>query len=472
VVLLEAAYFKPQSIGKTSRELGLISESSIRFERGVDPNAVAFAADRAAQLMQELAGGVVLKGSIDVYPKPFKLKKITLRPSRANQILGTNLDDRKMANILRSLELEVGVDFSSQASQNDSCIEVGVPTFRPDLEREIDLIEEIGRLNGLNNIQSTLPKGSSQVGRATEMDGLSQQLRNLLAGYGLKEAINYSFIDPSWLKKLPKNQQNAAALKNPLSADHSVLRTSLLPGLLQSLLYNAARQQENVQLFEIGKIFKAVAQRLPEEENHLGLILSGSFSKNTWYSKEKAIDFYDAKGIIQSILKNLRVSTSLIFEPFQHELFFPQRSFVLGLGEEKLGVVAELHPKFTAEYNLKTTVYAELNLALFLKYSEGKASFKGISDYPAINLDVALLVDKKIKHSEVVRSTKEKGHTLLSKVRLFDIYEGKGVEEGKKSMAYSLTYQSMECTLELAEVQKIHNQILENLKKDLGATIR
>jgi len=451
-VLLEAAYFNPQSIGKTSRELGLISESSIRFERGIDPNLTSFAADRATQLMAEVAGGQIVSGSVDIYPKPFKLKKITLRPARVNQVLGTNIDAKNMTNILRSLELEV-------AGEKEK-LQLGVPTFRPDLEREVDLIEEIARLHGLNNIEACLPKTAGQVGAPTNADILARDVRNLLSGYGLQEALTYSFTNPSWLKKMPKDQQDAVAVKNPLSADHSVLRTSLLPGLLQSLIFNAARQQEIVRLFEIGKVFKATPEGLPVEENHLGFILSS------------AADFFNAKGIIEAILKKLCISTSLDLEPFEHELFYPQRSFKLILGEEELGNLAQIHPNFTSEHNLKETVYAELNLALILENSERRPSFKGISDYPAITLDVALLVEKSIKHAEVIRSINEMGHDLLADIKLFDIYEGKGIEEGKKSMAYSLTYQSMERTLELAEVQKIHNSILENLKKDLSAAIR
>ena len=462
VVLLEAAYFNPQSIGATSRSLGLISESSIRFERGVDPNGVSYAADRAAQLMAELAGGKVLKGSVDVYPKPYKLRKLKLRPARANAILGTGIEAKKMVETLTSLELEA-------VSQNEH-LEVGVPTFRPDLEREIDLIEEIGRLYGLNKIETTLPKASN-IGKATDLEMLTGQLRNQLSGWGLKEAINYSFIDPSDLKILPKEEQNTLNLKNPLSNEQSVLRPSLFPGLLNRLLFNVARSQENVRLFEMGTVFKPT-KVLPKEQKHLGFILSGNTHEVAWYSKEESVDFYNAKGLIETILRSLTIAEEPVFEPIQREVFHPQKCYRLIIDEEELGFTGQIHPAFARENDLKQAAYAELDLQLLLKYRQKEVPFKEISPYPGITLDVALLVDKYIKHDEIVRSIREMGHDLLADIKLFDIYEGKGIEEGEKSMAYSLTYQSMERTLELGEVQKIHASILENLKAGLSAAIR
>ncbi len=461
-VLLESAYFKPQNIGKTSRGLGLISESSIRFERGIDPNNTDYAVDRAAQLMQDVAGGTVLKGSVDVYPKPIKERKLKMRPARANSVLGIDLPAKKMEKTLSSLKLDV--------SLSNKELKVSVPTFRPDLEREIDLIEEIARLYDLNKIESTLP-GAAQVGKMTELDDLQAQLRNILTGFGQKEAITYSFIDPEKLKILPKGHQKGVALKNPLSEEQSMLRTSLLPGLLDSLLCNVARKQVDVQLFEMGHIFLP-AKGVPSEEKHLGIMLSGSFNSGAWHTQERPVDFFDAKGIVKAILKSLRIAEKLVLEPLDFEIFNPQRSFKMTIDETKLGVIGELHPTYIKENDLLSTAYVELNLDVLLRFGQKLAPFKGISAYPAVTLDVALLLDSSIKNQEVMRSIKEMGQELLRDVKLFDIYEGKGIEEGKKSMAYSLTYQSMERTLELDEVQKIHNSIIENLKKDLSAIIR
>ncbi len=442
VVLLESAYFKPVSVGKTSRNLGLISESSIRFERGVDPNQVAYAADRAAQLLQEIASGQALKGSVDVYPSPIKPKKIKLRTARANSIIGIDLKSKEMAAHLSSLDLEV--------IENSSHLEVNIPTFRPDLEREIDLIEEIARLNGLNNITSTLP-GVAQVGSVTKMDELQDKIRNQLVGFGLKEAITYSFIDPSLLSDYPAEYKNALKLKNPLSAEQSVMRTTLLPGLISSLDLNIARGQKDVWLFEMGTVF-IPSKGLPDEQKHLGIIIN-----------KKEIDFFDAKGIVEAILKSLLISESLNFESYKHNLFNPLKCFKLRLGEEELGLLGELSTK---------AVYLELNLGLLLKLNRQLAPFKAISVYPAITLDVAILVDKSVKHAEIVRSIKEMGGDLLANIEIFDIYEGETIDPGKKSMAYSLTYQSMERTLELGEAEKIHESIKQNLKKDLSAVIR
>jgi len=319
-VLLESAYFKPQNIGKTSRSLGLISESSIRFERGIDPNNTDYAADRAAQLMQGVAGGTVLKGSVDVYPKPIKERKLKMRPARANSVLGIDLPAKKMEKTLSSLKLDV--------SLSNKELKVSVPTFRPDLEREIDLIEEIARLYDLNKIESTLP-GAAQVGKMTELDDLQAQLRNILTGFGLKEAITYSFIDPKKLEILPKAYRKSVALKNPLSEEQSALRTSLLPGLLDSLLYNVARKQSNAQLFEMGHVFLP-SKGVPREEKHLGIMLSGSFRSDAWHAKEKPLDFFDAKGIVQIILKSLRIAEKLVFEQIPSELiniFNPKKCF-------------------------------------------------------------------------------------------------------------------------------------------------
>lgn len=461
-VLLESAYFKPASVGKTSRKLGLISESSMRFERGVDPSAVEFAANRAAQLIQELAGGKVYKNCIDVNPVPFSKVKLNLRPVRVSSILGVEIPIEEIFKKLTSLGLYVVED------QNNLSVEV--PTFRPDITREIDLIEEIGRLYGLNNIPSVLP-GFAQVGRQTKMDSLQEKIRQYLTGFGLEEALTYSFIDPSWLKNYPLIEKKPVEILNPLSQDQSVLRPSLMPGLLNSLKYNVSRGQINTQLFEIGTVFQAT-ESLPVEKRRLGIILNGSFNEKSWSNDENNLDFYDAKGLVEAIKALLNISEKNNFKQFEHSLFNPQKSFELSIGKDKIGIIGEFHPAYCEKNDLISSAYVEFELDTLLKLSVDLVPYQIISAYPSITLDVAMLVDKNVRHEQIVNSIKTKAIDLLSEVKLFDIYDGKGIEPDKKSMAYSLVYQSADRTLELAEIQKIHDSIIENLKKDLKIQIR
>ncbi|RJQ33002.1 MAG: phenylalanine--tRNA ligase subunit beta [Actinobacteria bacterium] len=462
IVLLESAYFDPKNISRTSRNLGLISESSMRFERGIDPNGCAIAADRAAQLMADIAGGKVLKGTVDIYPKKINPVTINLSVDKTNQVLGTDIKNSKIEKILESLDLNISKDKSS--------LNVKVPTFRPDLEREIDLIEEVARLYGLNNIESTLPESSGKHGELTREQKIESRVKQLLVSTGLMEAITYSFQSKDLIAKLPVDQ-DVVAIANPLSEDHGVLRTTLLPGLLSTFMFNVNRGQDNVKLFELGKVFLPNS-KLPKEPGKLGIIIGGSWQDKEWHQDKLSFDFYDLKGILELIFDDLKVS-GYDFSPKDYQIYKQGRSASIVVGSDKAGHIGELTQKVLDVFELsKAVYYAEVDMASLMKSSSQEVAFVGVPKYPGIDLDVAILVNKEVANKDIMRAIKEAGQELLKTVRLFDLYTGKGIPDNKKSLAFSLYYQNYERTLKMEEALLQHKKVKKALEKEVSAEIR
>jgi len=470
-ILLESAYFKPTNIMRTSRGLGLISESSLRFERGTDPNGVVFAANRAAQLMAELADGKVLKGLIDVYPKTINPITLKLRVNRVNKILGTDLPAGEMNKILESLEIE-----ASKVEQ-DNQLNVLIPTFRPDLEREIDLVEEIGRVYGYNCIQSTLPESSGKQGGLSFSQRVEKRIKNSLISSGFWETINYSFVTPSFYEKIRLDKKHPLAthilLKNPLSEDQSVLRTTLIPGLLDVAKRNVNRDIYNVQVFEMGKVFRPVSgKELPDEPLMIAGAATGSWREDQWFGKGQSVDFFDAKGVIENLLATLGIEDWFL-QRVLHPTFHPGKCAELFVNNEMAGILGEIHPEVNAAYEFPNKVVVfELFADALVSHTKPITRFSEIPRYPGISLDVSLIVDEKVSNEQIMKVIRTAGGKLLKEVRLFDLYTGGKIPEGKKSLAYSLTYQASDRTLTDEEVMKVQKRVIAGLEKNLGAEIR
>lgn len=469
-ILLESAYFEPTSIMRTSRNLGLLSESASRFEKGIDPNGTVYAADRATRFMQDLAGGSVDAGVIDVYPKVIEPKKLPLRTDRVNAILGTKLDLDEITGILKRLDLE------SDVIEGTTEMWVTVPTFRPDLEREIDLIEEVARIYGFNNIESTLPESGNKQGGLSLRQQIAESIKLRLVAAGLSEAITYSFTDPHDVDKLQIPQGDAmrwfVKLMNPLSEEISVLRTTLIGNLLKVLKYNVNREQYDVQIYEVGHIFwHEKGKELPDEETMLSIAMTGAWMPDEWYEKASSIDFFDLKGVIEAILDEIDV-TGWSVRQFAHPILHPGRSAELLVGDESIGFFGEIHPDVQAAFDVPRTYVAELNFNKLIDKAMTVKVFTEIPKYPGISLDIAILVDDAILNEQVLDVIKSAGGSLLKQVSLFDLYTGKGVPEGKKSMAYSMLFSAPDRTLTDQEALDTQDQIIKKLNEELGAEIR
>jgi phenylalanyl-tRNA synthetase beta chain len=474
-ILLESAYFEPKSIMRTSRSLGLLSESSARFEKGIDPNGTTDAADRAAQLMADLAGGTVSKGIIDVYPKTIMPAKLPLRTDRVNAILGTKFELGEIVSILKRLEL------SPQIVGDTTEMWVRVPTFRPDLEREIDLIEEIARIYGYNRIKSTLPESGKKQGGLSPHQKITEAIKSRMVASGVSEVITYTFIDPIDVDNLQVLEGDPyrwfVKLMNPLSEEQSVLRTTLLASLLRVLKYNVNREQFDVQIFEIGRVFTNKAGKdLPNEDTMLGIVLSGAWLNDRWYDKARSIDYFDMKGVIETVLDELGVSEGnkdgWSVRKFIHPALHPGRSAELLIGEEAIGFFGELHPDAQTAFGLPKTYVSELNYNKLLNNAGELKQYKEIPKYPGITLDIAVLVDDTIKQTTLTETIKAAGGAVLESINLFDIYTGKGIPEGKKSLAYSMTFRAPDRTLTDEEALNARERILKKLGKEAGAEIR
>jgi phenylalanyl-tRNA synthetase beta chain len=454
-VLIESAYFKPQNIRRTSRKLDLRTESSYRFERGCDPNAVDWASRRAAQLILETAGGKLARGAVDVYPAPIKPIEITLRHEKVAQLLGIELSAKQNTEYLRALGLEV-------VSENA----VRVPTFRVDLKREIDLIEEIARIHGVEKIPPTPPRGAIGAHAYDAVHDQIAEARRLLTSVGLNEAQGQTLISDTSAKLL---SSDLVGLENPLSSDMNVLRPSLLLGLLDALRHNINHKSLDVALFEIGRIFFA-----NREERRVAIALTGRRHPTFWTGEERdaKFDLYDLKGILEEFLEHFGVrgvtynrrneSTALLVE-----------SATIHLGKFTLGEFGQVSPALARRYDLRDAVLvAELNLDTLLARRNTAKSFKPLPQFPAIRRDVAMLVPESLTHEAVLNAARQAHPANLEAIELFDVFRGKNVPAGQKSMAYAFTYRHAERTLTDAEVNTAHEQLVAQLKQKLGATIR
>ncbi len=465
-VLIESAYFAPTNIRRTSKALGLRSESSYRFERGCDVGIADYASQRAAQLVLETAGGTLVPGVVDAFPQPAKAKEISLRFAKTDELLGLAIAPEQQAKFLTSLGL------TQSATGNPQSATFSIPTFRVDLKREVDLIEEIARLHGVDKIPSTAPRGAVGTNAFDAVYDEIAAVRRLLTGLGLNEAQGQTLIGKSEVRS--QKSEEVVALSNPLSSDMDVLRPSLLPGLIHSLRHNLNRKNNDVALFEMGRVFTSVNGQ-PKEERRVAIALTGQRAPAFWSGDDRdaKFDAMDLKGLVEDVLEHfgLRgVQFGKRAEP--NALFLESAAITLG-GKVQLGELGQLLPTLAKQYDLRDAVFlAELRLDELLARGNRNKSFKPLPQFPASRRDVAMLVAEATTHDAVLMAVKQAKPANLESVELFDIFRGKNVPAGQKSLAYAFTYRAADKTLTDADVNAAHAKAVDALKQKLSATVR
>ncbi len=469
-VLLESAHFNPVSIRRTAREVGLTSEASFRFEKGVDIGGTLFAANRAALLLEKYTGAKTVSGVVDVYPEPHKDKIISLNPQKVSDVLGLNLEDKIMEEIFIRLGLEV--------KKNDDKYFVTVPSRRRDLTEEIDLVEEVARVYGFEHIGTTLPEGKITQGKTNIAQKNTDKIKSYLTGEGLFEAITFAFMNKnvfdSFLVSEGNKLREAIPLKNPLSEEQGILRTTLLPNLLDVVKYNLNRHQEDISIFEMGKTFRPEKMPLlmqPNEHLILSMMVTGKRQQKHWQETPQEGNFYWLKGLVADVLKIL-IEKQPIFKAAKISYLHPTQGAEININNKKIGVIGTIHPVILDNYGIKQTVYtAEINLSLLID-NESIVRFKPLPKYPAINRDLAIVVPINTEADAVARKIKDVAGDIIEDILLFDVYQGKQVPVGFKSLAYTIVYRDYNETLRDERINEVQEQIISILDKELGAVLR
>jgi len=471
-VVLESADFYGPCIRRTARACGLSSEASGRFERGVDSETTIKALDRAAQLLQEMGACTVCEGIVDVYPNPKQANYVTFTPEQINNHLGTNIAKDVMLNIITSVGFDVTKD------ENDE-ITVKVPSWRNDVTCMADISEEIARLHGFDKIKSTLPNGVSMQGTQSAKQTFIDKVKASLSSQGLYETISFALTNEETFNKLNIPQDSplrkAVPIMNPLSDEYPLVRTTLLSSIFDNLARNLARKNDDVALFEVGSVFfpKALpVTELPDEVVKIAGAITGRRNAQGWNQTNDMVDFYDAKGIIEELLANLRV-TRYTVEAGTHYAMHPGKTALFKKGRDVIATVGEVHPAVLSAYGITKPVYIfELDATIVMKYMAKDLKYKALPKYPATSRDLAMLVDVDVNAADIEKAMTKAAGQNLTQITLFDVYTGKQVEEGQKSLAFSLTFQSNDKTLTDAEIDPAIEKIVAKLQKDFNANLR
>lgn len=470
-ILLESARFDGSSVRKTSRQLGLRSESSARFEKGVDAARVRAALDRAALLIQQLAGGEVLAGVVEAVTPVATTTAVTVAYHKINAYLGTALTQSDVEQIFTRLQFAFEYDVVS-----DTFV-VQVPTRRGDITRDVDLIEEVARLYGYDNIPTTPIEGPATPGALTKPQAIRRELRKVLTNVGLHEVISYSLTHPARTALFPSLTNNSVpiALSLPMSEDRSRLRTALLPQLMEIATYNRNRKNDDVAIFEIGNVFhteQTELTQLPTEKHRLAVLLTGNRVRAGWNRKAEAVDFYDAKGVIEKIAQVFGLTELLTYEAAELEHMHPGRTAVVRLNGDVIGFVGQLHPTLQKENDLADTFVIELELAAIYEAANAAIVYRTLPKYPAVQRDIALVVAATVEVGQLISTVKANANELLESVHVFDIYTGERLGADKKSVALALVYRHAEHTLTDEEVTAAHQHIVEKLTEKFDAELR
>ncbi len=466
-ILIESAYFRPSSVRKTSKKLGLQTDASIRFERGCDVNAVLFAAERAAQLIAELGDGEIAKGVIDVYPNEIVKKEVSLRISRVKKILGFAVPTEKVKEIFSGLEFEL-------ISEADETFTYSIPSFRHDIEREIDLIEEIARIYGYDNIPAIAKIGVS-VERRVDNSSFNDKVRETLSSLGFYEIITNSLLN----KDLASRFGNPVGVLNPQSVEMSHIRPSLLPGLLATISRNIKVKENNLKIYEIGHTILKLNEPINEfsdfeETEHLLFAITGLSNNDEWYSKKRSFDFYDLKGFISAFLNSVSNSDriKLKYNQSNEEGIF-EYSIENLIKKTKIAEGGKLKSSILKEFGISQDVFAfDVNLTELKKLEVGLNNFSGLLKFPKIKKDCAFVLDSNIDYNSVVKIIESNSSKLLKSVKLFDIFESESLGESKKSLAFELSYYDEKRTLTEEEVEKEFWKAIESVKSKFNAELR
>ena len=463
-VLIESAWFKPQNIRATSKRLELRTESSYRFERGADIGIGDWASQRAAQLILETAGGELLSGAVDAFPAPPPMKEITLSHARTTQLLGIVITAAQSVQHLHRLGLEITKE------SNDSCT-VRVPTFRVDLKRDVDLIEEVARLHGVDKIPATPPRGAIGSNEFDSVHDEHAEARRLLTSLGLSEAQGQTLISRAAAKLVCSA---TIGLQNPLSSDMDVLRPSLVPGLLDTLRHNLNRKNNDVALFEVGRVFHNENGKISEHRN-VAIAITGLRQGGFWSGpdREATYDVFDLKGILEEFLEQFGVRGVNYARLAESAPPLIESALVQLGGKLTLGAMGQLSPIIARRYDLRDRVLiAELNLDMLVARRNTTKSFKPLPAFPSVRRDVAMIVPESLTHEAVLNAVRKLKPANMERVDLFDVFQGQNIPAGQKSMAYAFTYRHADRTLTDGEVNSAHEKIVEQFRKELNATIR
>ncbi|MDH3973663.1 MAG: phenylalanine--tRNA ligase subunit beta [Deltaproteobacteria bacterium] len=465
-ILLESAHFHTSAVRKSVRKTGLHSESSHRFERGTDVEGVLNAIDRAAMLMAELSGGEILSGAIDNYPRPYEKKEILFRPGRCSKLLGMDISAEESLACLKALNMDV--------SGNGDSYRIVPPSYRVDIEREIDLVEEVARLKGYAAIPVEPLSGSIPERSAGSWRSGIYPVKRFMADSGFNEVVNYSFEAPMEMDKLALAEKDPLRkrikLLNPISEDLSLMKSTLIAGLLKRLAFNIKKQNRDLQLFESGKVFLD-EEKGPEEGYRLTALITGSKEPLLW--KEEKDIFY-LKGIVENLLDLLNIKEYTFNNCSHISYLHPGKGAEISSGGTEIGFIGEVHPDVREGYEITQPVYLfDVDLEQLLSPGiSNKIAFADIATYPFVERDMALLVGKGITLHEILGHINALKTPFVEKVEAFDRYEGKGIEEGKKSLGIRIRYRSLEGTLTDEEVNGLHQSILSAVVEKVGATVR
>lgn len=456
-VIFESATFEASSVRLTAQRVGLRTEASSRYEKGLDYNNTVPAVERACQLVEELGCGENTSGMIDVMGNVTDMKTLPFRPEKINAFLGTNISTEQMVKYFDALEIKTDLDKMT----------VTPPSFRPDLEGEADIAEEVARFCGYDKIPVTLLSGEATCGKKTDRQAAQDDINKILTALGMYEIYTYTFTSPSVFDKLSvpaeSKLRNAVKISNPLGEDTSIMRTTTIASMLDILSRNYNYRNAAARLFEIGKIFTPTEEgKLPDEPLKITIGIYG----------DKA-DFYDIKGICEEMFRSLNVQNVKYEAVTDNPTFHPGRCAKISAGGKTLGIIGEIHPAVGRKYGIETPVYiGELDFENVFLNVGTDVKFKELPKYPAVTRDIAMLVDKTVPVADIEEVVKKASGKLLESINLFDVYEGEQIPEGKKSVAYSAVYRALDRSLTGDEVQKVFDKVLKNLENQLGAQLR
>ncbi|NGQ94448.1 phenylalanine--tRNA ligase subunit beta [Brevibacillus sp. SYP-B805] len=469
-IILEAAYFTPRSIRRSARMLGMRTEGCVRWEKGVDQSRVAEAGERAAMLIQQLAKATVSRGVASAVVQQAEPVTIAITLEKINGHLGTSLTAEEVSAIFDRLQFAY--------EQTGSAWRVTVPTRRGDIALPEDLIEEVARLYGYDNIPTSLPEGETVQGGLTPEQKLRRTIRHHLIGLGMAEAISYALVHPrlnAAVAGLHEGELKPIPLAMPMSEDHSVLRTGLLPSLLETLTYNRNRQNHDLAFFELGHVFLSAEEkltRLPEERFYLGGVLTGQWVPQNWQGVKQPVDFFLVKGIVESLLSRLGIADAVYRPAADLTGMHPGRTAEVTVNGKKIGFFGQLHPQTEKTYDLEETYVFQFDVAQLAALSTPLINYAPLPKFPAVTRDLALVVDRATPAAALAETIREAAGDLLESLTLFDVYTGERIAADKKSMAFSLVYRHPERTLQDEEVQEVTSRVIQALAEKTGAELR
>jgi len=471
-VLLESAYFNPTSVRRTSKRLGLSTDASYRFERGIDPDGVIWAVDRAAQLMKDICGATICKGIIDNYPSPMEIVRVDVNIKQLHRLIGIEPDQNQIKALLSSIEFTVN-------DIDEDHIQVHVPSFRVDVKRPQDIMEEIARLIGYDEIPIVTPISPIHAEKPSRHLKYRNYIKECLTGLGFTEAINYSFIAEESADRLnlasDDSRRKDVKLRNPISEDQAVMRTSLVPGMLETVRRNLNQKNIHLKMFETGKVFLNHSNApLPKERETLILTITGAGQTESWQQSERACDFYDIKGVIETLMHKLHIKKVCFNKPEKSDCPYYRLGYVAQIEAKKktVGIVGEIHAEVLNNYQIRQPIYVcEIDYETLYHLIPENIVARPLPRYPSTFRDMTLILDKNVQADAIIKVMRSCNEKLVADIDIFSVYDGDPIPDGKKSMSFRVTYQSWDETLKDEKINQIHTEIgktvVETFQADL-----